>query len=209
MSFFHSHKDHPATHKHSSPDHQHGPLHDSSHSPLAHHHNHAASPTHHPSLHERDVTHVGTPEPTTHDRMTTSNPTGSADQGLTGHGAGAHNKSTSTSNPLMTSTSSNRTGEPIPTYTSTDPTTSSSAKPTSKLTGDLKGMAQGVTGSIQAAVGTTLGQKGMAEKGFEKMSEEDARLAAKSGKTPVGTEQRSTTVGAEERGGEAQHGRGL
>jgi hypothetical protein len=71
-------------------------------------------------------------------------------------------------------------------------------------------MAQGVTGSVQAAVGTTFGQKGMAEKGFEKMSEEDARLAAKSGKAPVGTGQRSTVVDASGVGvGGAENGGGL
>lgn len=61
---------------------------------------------------------------------------------------------------------------------------------------------------MQAAVGTTFGQKGMAEKGFEKMSEEDTRLAAKKGSTPIGTEQRSTTVDAGQAEG-AVHGRGL
>ncbi|OCT47062.1 hypothetical protein CLCR_02667 [Cladophialophora carrionii] len=79
-------------------------------------------------------------------------------------------------------------------YTSSDPTTARGASSTSKIAGDLKGMAQGVAGSVQAAVGTTFGQKGMADKGFEKMSEEDARLAAKSGKLPVGTEQRSKVL---------------
>ena len=69
-------------------------------------------------------------------------------------------------------------------------------------------MAQGVAGSMQAAVGTTFGQKSMAEKGFEKMSEEDQRLAAKKGNPPIGTEQRSTTVDAGQVGG-AEHGRGL
>ena len=92
-------------------------------------------------------------------------------------------------------------------FASSDPTTAPHAKPTSKITGDLKGMAQGVAGSMQAVVGTTFGQKAMAEKGFEKMSEEDARLAAKSGKPPVGTDQRDTTVEAGQTGGE--YGRGL
>lgn len=69
-------------------------------------------------------------------------------------------------------------------------------------------MVHGVAGSVQAAVGTTFGQKGMAEKGFEKMSEEDARLAAKSGKEPIGTERRSKTVDAGQVGG-AEHGKAL
>lgn len=60
--------------------------------------------------------------------------------------------------------------------------------------GDLKGAMHGVTGSLQAATGTLFGQKGMAERGFDKMSEEDARLAAKSGKPPVGTETRDKIV---------------
>jgi hypothetical protein len=92
------------------------------------------------------------------------------------------------------------------TFTSSDPTTSPAAPSGSKISGDLKGMAQGVAGSAQAAVGTTFGQKAMAEKGFEKMSEEDARLAAKKGSAPVGTNQRSTTVNAGHVEG-AEHGR--
>ncbi|EXJ57379.1 hypothetical protein A1O7_07726 [Cladophialophora yegresii CBS 114405] len=91
--------------------------------------------------------------------------------------------------PSSTSAGDNKTS-----YTSSDPTTHPDAKPTSKIAGDLKGMAQGVAGSVQAAVGTTFGQKGMADKGFEKMSEEDARLAAKSGVPPVGTEQRDKVL---------------
>merc|ERR1712000_754083 len=70
---------------------------------------------------------------------------------------------------------------------SSDPSTNAHAKPTSKVMGDLKGMAHGVTGSMEAATGTLLRNKNMQEKGFEKMSEEDQRLAAKSGKAPVGT----------------------
>ncbi|KAJ9503352.1 hypothetical protein LTR99_006787 [Exophiala xenobiotica] len=73
------------------------------------------------------------------------------------------------------------------TFQSSDPTTNADAKPTSKIMGDLKGMAQGISGSMQAATGTLLRNKNMQEKGFEKMSEEDQRLAAKSGKAPVGT----------------------
>jgi hypothetical protein len=98
------------------------------------------------------------------------------------------------------STQSSSTKDKLP-PTSTDPTTASDASSTSKIAGDLKGMAQGVVGSLQAAVGTTFGQKGMADKGFEKMSEEDARLAAKSGKPPVGTEQRSKVLDAGQVGG--------
>merc|ERR1711939_821721 len=72
-------------------------------------------------------------------------------------------------------------------FQSSDPSTDAQAKPTSKVMGDLKGMAHGVTGSMEAATGTLLRNKNMQEKGFEKMSEEDQRLAAKSGKAPVGT----------------------
>lgn len=73
------------------------------------------------------------------------------------------------------------------TFQSADPTTDPHAKTSSKLAGDLKGMVHGVTGSLQAATGTMLRNKNMQDKGFEKMSEEDQRLAAKSGKPPVGT----------------------
>ena len=69
-------------------------------------------------------------------------------------------------------------------------------------------MAHGTAGSVQAAVGTIFGQKGIAEKGFAKMSEEDARLAAKSGKPAVGTERRSNVVDAGSVAG-AEHARGL
>lgn len=201
-SFFHSHIDHPTSHKHSSPDHQHGPLHDThSHSP--HRHNHPASPMYHPSLHSQE-TQFGAPEPTTHAKMTTPNTTNSA--GLNN----ASNLQSTAPQEQGKSKDQGFTGTTGTTasYASTDPTTSSSAPSTSKVMGDLKGMAQGVVGSVQAAVGTTFGQKGMAEKGFEKMSEEDARLAAKSGKPAVGTETRSTAVDAGSVDG-AQHGRGL
>ena len=73
------------------------------------------------------------------------------------------------------------------TFQSSDSTTDPNAKSSSKVVGDLKGMAHGVQGSLQAATGTMLRNKNMQEKGFEKMSEEDQRLAAKSGKPPVGT----------------------
>ncbi|EXJ82910.1 hypothetical protein A1O3_06726 [Capronia epimyces CBS 606.96] len=79
-------------------------------------------------------------------------------------------------------------------YASSDPTTHPEAKPTTKLTGDLKGAVHGVAGSLQAAAGTALRNKDMAEKGFEKMNAEDSRLAAKTGKPPVGSETREETV---------------
>ncbi|KIW66009.1 hypothetical protein PV04_08217 [Phialophora macrospora] len=211
-SFFHSHShhssEHNSSHKHSSPEHQHGALYDSSlHSPLSHHHNHAASPTHHPSLHEPQVTHFGTQEPTYHDKMTTNSANMNNASNLQatvpqGQGAtpdqGFANTALSTTNSQPTQSSSTRDNVP---YTSTDPTTAPDASATRKITGDLKGMAQGVAGSVQAAMGTTFGQKSMADKGFEKMSEEDARLAAKSGKPPVGTEQRGKVLDAGQIGG--------
>jgi hypothetical protein len=54
-------------------------------------------------------------------------------------------------------------------------------------------------GGIQAAVGTTIRNEAMAEKGFDKMSQEDERLAAKKGSEPVGAGQRGKieTVGGE------------
>ncbi|KIW10424.1 hypothetical protein PV08_11388 [Exophiala spinifera] len=87
-----------------------------------------------------------------------------------------------TKNPTHYDASDNTT-----TFQSTDPSTDAHAKPSSKIVGDLKGMAHGVAGSLEAATGTLLRNKNMQEKGFEKMSEEDQRLAAKSGKPPVGT----------------------
>ncbi|OAG35565.1 hypothetical protein AYO21_10241 [Fonsecaea monophora] len=75
---------------------------------------------------------------------------------------------------------------PSATYTSSsDPSTAPHAPSTHKILGDIKGAVHGVTGSLQAATGTVLGQKHMADKGFAKMGEEDARLAAKTGKPPV------------------------
>ena len=76
------------------------------------------------------------------------------------------------------------------TFASHDPTTDPHAKSSSKIMGDIKGALHGTVGSMQAATGTAFGMKGMKEKGFQKMSEEDARLAQKSGKVPVGTETR-------------------
>ena len=83
------------------------------------------------------------------------------------------------------------------TFTSNDPTTHRGNTVTQKLTGDAKGAAAGVVGSLQAATGTMLRNDKMAEKGFEKMNTEDQRLAAKSGKPPVGGGTRGTveTVG--------------
>ncbi|EXJ67868.1 uncharacterized protein A1O5_09215 [Cladophialophora psammophila CBS 110553] len=98
------------------------------------------------------------------------------------------------------------------TYTSSDPSTAPHAPSTHKILGDVKGAVHGVTGSIQAATGTMFGQKKLAEKGFDKMSDEDARLAAKTGKPPVGTEQRSSVVestSTKSPGSAAEHGRGL
>jgi hypothetical protein len=77
-------------------------------------------------------------------------------------------------------------------YQSSDPTTDHSASASQKLAGDAKGAAAGVVGGIQAATGTVLRNDAMAEKGFEKMSHEDQRLAAKTGKPPVGADSRST-----------------
>lgn len=85
-----------------------------------------------------------------------------------------------------------------PVFTSTDPSTNPHATITSKLAGDVKGALHGVTGSIQAATGTVIGNKTMQEKGFEKMSEEDARLAAKTGKAPVGTGTRDRVENVDE-----------
>ncbi|EXJ87710.1 hypothetical protein A1O1_04635 [Capronia coronata CBS 617.96] len=93
------------------------------------------------------------------------------------------------SNPMHEQSKSNTTP-----YVSSDPTTHLQAKPTSKLKGDIKGAAHGVAGSLQAATGTVLRNQGMAEKGFEKMNHEDARLAAKTGKPPVGSDTREETV---------------
>lgn len=55
----------------------------------------------------------------------------------------------------------------------------------------MKGAAAGVAGGIQAATGTVLRSDGLAERGFEKMSREDARLAAKKGSMPIGAEGRN------------------
>ncbi|KIW84140.1 hypothetical protein Z517_03387 [Fonsecaea pedrosoi CBS 271.37] len=196
MSSHNHHHNHPDHHAHSS--HQHGPTHDSSvHSP--HRHNHANNPNHHPSLQGHSGP-GGAGGPTTHDKITTDPTATTMGTITTGQG---HNISTA----------------PSATYTSSsDPSTAPHAPSTHKILGDIKGAVHGVTGSLQAATGTVLGQKHMADKGFAKMGEEDARLAAKTGKPPVGTEQRGTVVPPESTSstsstgtgaGAAEHGRGL
>jgi len=60
--------------------------------------------------------------------------------------------------------------------------------------GDVKGAVHGMTGSLEATTGTLLRNKNMQEKGFEKMNDEDSRLAAKRGETAVGTDTRGTVV---------------
>ncbi|KIW94012.1 uncharacterized protein Z519_05328 [Cladophialophora bantiana CBS 173.52] len=109
-----------------------------------------------------------------------------------------------TTDPSKTDTSTTAT------YTSSDPSTAPHAPSTHKILGDIKGAVHGVTGSIQAATGTMFGQEKLAEKGFDKMTDEDVRLAAKTGKPPVGTEQRSSVVESTDTSGSAaEHGRGL
>ncbi|KAI6080906.1 hypothetical protein F4821DRAFT_265428 [Hypoxylon rubiginosum] len=78
--------------------------------------------------------------------------------------------------------------------TSADPTTSPSATAGQKLKGDVSGALKGSVGSLQAATGAALRNKGMEEKGRTKMQEEDERLGAKRGHMPVGSDQRHTTV---------------
>ncbi|KAI1405180.1 hypothetical protein F4819DRAFT_445097 [Hypoxylon fuscum] len=77
--------------------------------------------------------------------------------------------------------------------TSSDPTTNPHASTGQKLKGDASGAVSGTVGSMQAATGAALRNKGMEEKGRAKMQEEDERLAAKRGHMPVGSGQRSTT----------------
>lgn len=77
---------------------------------------------------------------------------------------------------------------------SDDPTTQKGAKPTEKITGDIKGAVSGTIGSMEAATGAAIRNKRLEEKGFEKMSEEDHRLGAKKGVPPIGSETRNTTV---------------
>ncbi|OTB04725.1 hypothetical protein M426DRAFT_320585 [Hypoxylon sp. CI-4A] len=76
--------------------------------------------------------------------------------------------------------------------TSSDPTTNPSAGAGQKLKGDVSGAISGSVGSLQAATGTMLRNKGMEEKGRTKMQEEDERLGAKRGVMPVGSGQRHT-----------------
>lgn len=108
-----------------------------------------------------------------------------------GHGHGHQHDQTNTNTNTATTPSSNRSLDPT---THPDPSTHPQAKPTTKLMGDIKGAAHGVVGSVQAATGTVLRNQEMADKGFEKMQDEDARLLAKRGKPPVGTETREETV---------------
>ncbi|KAI2464817.1 hypothetical protein F4781DRAFT_411702 [Annulohypoxylon bovei var. microspora] len=79
--------------------------------------------------------------------------------------------------------------------TSADPTTNPSATVGQKLKGDASGAVSGSVGSLQAAAGAMLRNKGMEEKGRAKMQTEDERLAVKRGVMPVGSGQRHTTTG--------------
>lgn len=81
---------------------------------------------------------------------------------------------------------------------SSDPSTNPDASLTHKLTGDVKGAISGTVGSMQAATGAAIRNKGMEEKGLEKMQEEDERLGAKRGVMPVGAERREGTEDAVE-----------
>ncbi|KIW46948.1 uncharacterized protein PV06_02566 [Exophiala oligosperma] len=130
-------------------------------------------------------THGHTPgHPTTHPKAV--DPSAPSHQHLTNH-------------PTHHDASDNTTG-----LRSSDTGADAHAKPSTKVAGDLKGMAHGVAGSVEAATGTLLRNKNMQEKGFEKMGEEDQRLAAKSGKPPVGT----TAVDATNSPGAATIGKG-
>ena len=79
---------------------------------------------------------------------------------------------------------------------SSDPTTAPSASLTQKLKGDAAGAVKGTIGSLEAAAGTAIGNKGIEAKGVEKMQEEDERLGAKRGVMPVGSDQRETKADA-------------
>ncbi|KAF2154949.1 hypothetical protein K461DRAFT_276122 [Myriangium duriaei CBS 260.36] len=94
------------------------------------------------------------------------------------------------------------------TVTSADPTTANDAPASSKLKGDFQGAIQGTVGSIQAATGATIRNKGMEQKGLEKMDQEDARLAAR-GQNPVGSDKRDATVGSAQAGSAAGPGKAL
>ncbi|KAI1211989.1 uncharacterized protein F4807DRAFT_417147 [Annulohypoxylon truncatum] len=74
-----------------------------------------------------------------------------------------------------------------------DPTVNPSATAGQKLKGDVGGAVSGSIGSMQAATGAVLRNKGMEEKGLAKMQAEDERLGAKRGVMPVGSGQRHTT----------------
>ncbi|KAI0886304.1 uncharacterized protein GGS22DRAFT_160524 [Annulohypoxylon maeteangense] len=77
---------------------------------------------------------------------------------------------------------------------SADPSISASATAGQKLKGDVGGAVSGSIGSMQAAAGAMLRNKGMEEKGMAKMQAEDERLGAKRGIMPVGSGQRHTTT---------------
>lgn len=73
---------------------------------------------------------------------------------------------------------------------SDDATTRADASLSQKLSGDFKGAISGTVGGLQAATGAAIRNKGMEEKGLEKMQEEDERLGAKRGVMPVGSDRR-------------------
>ena len=75
---------------------------------------------------------------------------------------------------------------------SSDPSTHPDASFAQKMKGNVSGAISGTVGSMQAATGAALRNKGMEEKGLEKMGEEDQRLGAKRGVMPIGTGQRET-----------------
>ncbi|KAI1455519.1 hypothetical protein F4805DRAFT_459717 [Annulohypoxylon moriforme] len=75
-----------------------------------------------------------------------------------------------------------------------DPSIHPTATASQKLKGDVSGAVSGSVGSMQAAAGAMLRNKGMEEKGRAKMQAEDERLGAKRGVMPVGSGQRHTTT---------------
>ncbi|KAJ9654924.1 hypothetical protein H2198_006106 [Neophaeococcomyces mojaviensis] len=77
--------------------------------------------------------------------------------------------------------------------TSSDPSVHPDASIAQKLKGDVQGAVKGTVGSLQGATGAMLRNKGMEEKGLEKMHQEDERLGAKAGVMPVGSGTRETT----------------
>lgn len=76
---------------------------------------------------------------------------------------------------------------------SDDPSTNPNASLGHKLMGDVKGAVRGTMGSLQAATGAALRNKGLEERGLEKMQTEDERLGAKAGVMPVGSSRREGT----------------